>query len=336
MAIFAEHAHSGFWSGYFKIFSESSFALFLGYFIGALLYVLVPRISLSWLKSGGELSQAIKGMIFGLPLPVCSCGVLPIYESLASRKIPIAAGFAFLLATPELGVDAVLLSFPLLGYKITMLRLSAVVVFTLLVTLISTHFAPPQSKSLALSPDAPEGRKDNIQLFIDSVFKLIENTGAWILLGILIAVLAENLVDKNLLISFAGWDVIIFAIFGIFIYVCAAGSTPLVAILIANGLSVGAGIAFLLTGPATNISTFGVLSRIHSKKLAIVFCVTSAIFSISIGYFINYYFADLKPENITSHSHESTVGFLFPIIIATLIILTISKIGARKFFSKVI
>ena len=63
-----------------------------------------------WMSRGGSLSSALKGMVVGLPLPICSCGLIPIYRTLVVRGAPVAAAMAFLVATPELGLDAILLS----------------------------------------------------------------------------------------------------------------------------------------------------------------------------------------------------------------------------------
>ncbi len=331
------HTHSNFWNSFVAILEESAFALCVGYIIGALIFALFPHISLSWFSKGGNVSQTSKGIIFGLPLPVCSCGVLPIYESLVKRGAPMAAGFAFLLATPELGIDAFLLSFPLLGYKLTMLRLYAVVIFTFIVTIavvVLSKNIHNEDKYQLKNNEVADGHSF-IHNFLTALFQLIENTAAWILLGILFAVLSQNLIDESFLLSIKGYDVIIFSIIGIFLYVCASGSTPLIAVLISSGLSIGAGISFLLTGPATNISTFGVLSNLHSKKVAIIFSSASALTAVLIGYLVNYFFSDIKTPILhhEPHGHEDLSIYLYFLIF--LMSATILKIGARRFFSQV-
>jgi len=84
-------------------------------------------------------------------------------------------------------------------------------------------------------------------------------------------------------------DVPLFALLGIPMYVCASGATPLAAVLIHKGVSPGAAIAFLLTGPATNITTFGVLSRLHGRKAAWVAGITMTIAAIMLGLITNVY-----------------------------------------------
>ena len=78
-----------------------------------------------WMREGGAARRAMKGVAFGLPLPLCSCGVVPVYQSLIRRGTPAAAAVSFLVATPELGLDAILISLPMLGADVAIARPSA-------------------------------------------------------------------------------------------------------------------------------------------------------------------------------------------------------------------
>ena len=92
---------------------ESAPALLIAYASAGLIGVFLPSAGLGWLRRGSSASQALRGVVFGLPLPICSCGVLPVYRSLIGRGAPAAAALSFLVAAPELGVDAVMLSVPI-------------------------------------------------------------------------------------------------------------------------------------------------------------------------------------------------------------------------------
>ena len=107
------------------LFLKSAPALLLGFIIAAGIQNFIPEASMNWLHSKSRSIRVSKGMLFGLPLPICSCGVVPLYHSLVRRGVPIGAGMAFLVATPELGIDAILISVPLLGMKMTLIRLGA-------------------------------------------------------------------------------------------------------------------------------------------------------------------------------------------------------------------
>ena len=115
---------------------ESAPALLLGYALAGVVPFILTASRTAALGRGSRLMQSLRGVAFGLPLPVCSCGVLPLYESLIRRGAPAVAAMAFFVATPELGLDAVLLSVPLLGTSLTVARVIAAFVVAVLVALL--------------------------------------------------------------------------------------------------------------------------------------------------------------------------------------------------------
>ncbi len=100
---------------FLSLASQSAPALLLAYFGAGLIHAFLPQASVSWMSRGSSASRAMRGVVFGLPLPICSCGVIPLYRSLILRGVPAAAAMAFLVAPPESGIDAVMLSTSLLG-----------------------------------------------------------------------------------------------------------------------------------------------------------------------------------------------------------------------------
>ncbi|MEC9030743.1 MAG: permease, partial [Planctomycetota bacterium] len=134
------HAHSGehdeFWPSFLALALQSAPALLLGYSLAGLVAVFLPVSSVRWLGGGSLTGQALRGVAVGLPLPVCSCGVVPLYRALVERGVPATAALAFLVATPELGTDAILLSLPLLGGPFTLIRIAAAAVLALAVAVI--------------------------------------------------------------------------------------------------------------------------------------------------------------------------------------------------------
>ena len=98
----------------YQLALQSAPALILAYFLCGLISVYLPSAPLRWMQKGKPAKQAMKGMMVGLPLPVCTCGVLPLYRTFINKGVPLSASTAFLIATPELGIDALLLSIPLL------------------------------------------------------------------------------------------------------------------------------------------------------------------------------------------------------------------------------
>ena len=85
---------------------ESAPALLIAFAMAGLAQVFMPTATLAWMTTGRSASESVRGMVFGLPLPICSCGVIPLYQSLVQQQVPATAAIAFLVATPELGIHA--------------------------------------------------------------------------------------------------------------------------------------------------------------------------------------------------------------------------------------
>jgi uncharacterized protein len=287
---------SGFVSRLLGLALESAPALLAAYLIGGFISGELPASWLRWLGRGGPGSQALRGMAVGLPLPICSCGVLPVYRSLVQRGIPLAAGLAFLIATPEIGLTALFVSLPLLGVELTLLRIGSAALLAVAVAwLLARSLRPvvqmaPAATCCAHShaPPAPSRRQRLRRALHSGLVELVDGTAPWILAGLVIAALAAPYAEA---VVWADWpdsaQVLLFALIGMPVYVCAAGATPLVAVLIAAGVSPGAAIAFLLTGPATNLATFGVLRQLHGPGLSLGFALVTALGAVLIGLGIN-------------------------------------------------
>jgi uncharacterized membrane protein YraQ (UPF0718 family) len=277
---------------------DSAPALLLAYVIGGFLYGELPAPLLRWLSAGGRLSQALRGTAVGLPLPICSCSALPLYHTLSRQGVAPAAAFAFLIAAPEIGLTALLVSLPLLGVEMTLVRVGAAAVLAVFVGYLVSRVAEKGSDEFSPAPrqcehgSHAENSSDPFSRwrraaragFVD----LVDGTAPWIVLGLVVAAVAEPMLMQML---WAQWsdvlEVAVFALLGMPIFVCAAGATPLIAVLLAAGVSPGAAIAFLLTGPATNVSTFGVLRKLHGGRTAWVFAVVTATGAIAIGLAVN-------------------------------------------------
>ncbi|MEZ4468125.1 MAG: permease [bacterium] len=299
---------------------ESAPALVLALVGAGLLRAFLHPATMGWLSRGGPSAQAARGMAFGLPLPVCSCGVLPLYEGLVIAGAPATAGLAFLVATPELGLDAVLISLPLLGGELTVARVAAAAVLAFVVArVLGPRLGGRFARGAAPTPMPRAPLMERLRLgFRFGAAELVDHTLPWILLGLAIAAVAGPLLaDAGLARLPAGLDVPLFALLGIPLYVCASGATPLAAVLIHQGISPGAALAFLLTGPATNVTTFGVLGRLHGRGAALLFGLVTCGLAVGLGYAVNLVASPGSVPVITAPTPEEA-GLLRPICLAIL------------------
>ena len=309
--------------------------------MAGLVHGFVAPGKLEWLNRGSRLRQSVSGMALGLPLPICSCGVVPLYESLVKRGVSTSAAVAFLIATPELGIDAVLLSVPLLGGPFTAVRVGAAALVAIAVALVMARLAParptPRALPLAESGSVPTLRQKLQTAMRTGFAEMVDHTAPWILVGLIVAALLGPLLEGSWMTRLpAGLDVLLFAAIGLPLYVCASASTPLVGVLVAAGVSPGAGLALLITGPATNMATIGILSRLHGARFANSFAVVMVIAAVAVGLVVNALLpASSMPVMSRASLEQTTTLELFSVLaLAALYAASVLRRGARGFLSE--
>ncbi|MEO0478593.1 MAG: permease [Planctomycetota bacterium] len=288
---------------------ESAPILLLAYLFVGFAHVFLPSTWVDRMNAKTTVGQAFRGVAVGLPLPVCSCGVVPIYKSLVQKGAAAAAALAFLVATPELEIAAIALTAKLMGMEFAVSRLIAAAALALLVGSLIGRFAsktgvapgpselPEESccASNSASTDTetePETSKSLGARMREAVrfgwTDAVDDTLPWIVFGLMIAALLSPFAESVDLDALpGGLEVPIAALLGLPIYVCASGSTPIAAFMLIQGVSPGAVLAFLLTGPATNATTFGVVSEAHGRRVAWAFTGAMLVFAIAFGLVTN-------------------------------------------------
>ena len=215
---------------------ESAPALLIGYALAGIIPFVMTPARATALGRGGQVQQSLKGVAFGLPLPVCSCGVLPLYESLIRRGAPPVAAMAFFVATPELGLDAVLLSVPLLGTSLTVARVVAAFLVAVLVAILVGRLSTVSTEMKADSPvsnlDGPWTDRIRSGLRFGFV-EVFDHTMPWICLGLIIAAVCEPMLSHGAIETIPTFlQVPLAALVGVPVYVCASGATPIAALAI--------------------------------------------------------------------------------------------------------
>jgi uncharacterized membrane protein YraQ (UPF0718 family) len=337
-------SHPGETSGLARTFLNLSLvsapALLLGYAMVGLFHVAVPMTWLSRATSGTPLSQALRGVAIGLPVPVCSCGVLPIYRDMVARGAGPVAAIAFLLATPELEVAAVLLTVSLMGVEFAIARVIAAVLLAVVVGLyVGKKLKRHEDRPAADSCASDDGAKSKSLIYRALQFGFgdaVHHTGAWILLGIaLSALLAPHLHQSWITTLSPHWQVPLAVLLGLPLYVCASGSTPIAAMLMIAGLSPGAVLALLLAGPATNLATFGILSNLHSPKDAFRFGGAVAVGTLALGYGTNALLPRLSVQGASVlMGAGTTLQYVCLIVLGLALLANITKHGTRSFIEQ--
>ena len=336
-----EESFHGLGETFLALFAESAPALLAAFFTVAFVKAWMPASWAGFFHGGGPFSQALRGTAAGLPVPICSCGVIPMYRGMVEAGTPTPAAMAFLVATPELGWASMILSFGLLGTEMTIVRVLGAGFLALAVGILLGSRTPSRTPNLqpqqSREPFSTRLRNGLVYGF----GQLADSTGPWILLGLGIAALMAPVIQADWLTSLpAGADVFAAALIGLPLYVCASGSTPLVAMLLLKGLSPGAALAFLLTGPATNVTTFGVLSHLHGRKIAIAFSVLMPILAIALGFLVNHLvgvgFQKTGIPALQEHAHLSTWANVATIGLAMVYASSLFRLGVPGLLAKIV
>ena len=305
------------------LFMESAPWLLLGLLIAGIMHELVPVSLLQKHMGDNSMAAISKSAIIGAPLPLCSCGVIPAAVGLRRSGASKPATISFLVSTPETGVDSVSVSYALLGPVFAIVRpvvavLSAIYagILVRLFAVEQVSTAQPAKSSCCSQKPAPkvetsccdsepvqssccakttrETTGTRVKNKVGDVLsyasgKLLDDIMVWLLIGLGLAAIIQTWVPTDFLTQWGDGLVamLVMALIGIPMYICATASTPIAVGFLAAGLSPGAVLVFLMAGPATNISTMGMIMQEMGKRtLALyLFAVMSA--SIAAGYGLN-------------------------------------------------
>ena len=305
-----------FWS----TLSEMSPYLLFGFGVAGVLSVFINAQRVEQHLGGGGFWQVFKAALFGVPLQLCSCGVIPVSMSLHKHGASKGATVSFLLSTPQTGVDSILVTYSLMGPIFAIFRpLAAFVTGVFGGCLINavekhdTHHLPP--KKTECTDDCCSNEKHQsrfVRAFRHGFITLPAAIGRSMLIGLFIAALIAALVPENYFadkLTGSGNNILsmlIMMVVGIPIYVCATASVPIAVQLIAIGLSPGTAFVFLMTGPATNAATLATLASQVGKRAAIIFLLTVVVSSLAGGLILDAIFQG--DVNQIIHAH----GFMLP------------------------
>jgi uncharacterized membrane protein YraQ (UPF0718 family) len=290
---------------------ETAPALLLGLLVAALIQTFGSRIPARWLRSGSSLRLAVRGAVIGAPLPMCACGILPVAHSLRARGGAAALVVAFLLSTPELGIETFALTVRFLGWPFAIVRLVAAVLVAIVGAMAlalalgkDNNDTEPQS----VMPFAEEPGSDRpLALRLLAHFEeLLYHVGPWTVVGLIAAAYLQAVLPDGAMggMSELGLDVIVITAVAVPSYVCAASATPLAAVLLAKGLSPGAVLAGLLLGPATNIATVGWLRRSFGTRATAWGIGALVVATWLLAFGLNLAPVDWKQNAASAGAHE--------------------------------
>ncbi len=342
---------------FLELSAEASPWLLLGLLIAGLMKAWVPSKILSKHLGQGK-SAIVKAALIGAPLPLCSCGVIPVATELKRSGASNSATSAFLVATPETGVDSVSVSYALLGpifaiYRPIVAIMSAIITGLLVASAKEDEIKVKQTTTTASSccsndkvveevkekTSCCSSKHTTIQTKNNFISKtksgvyyastqLIDDIIIWLFIGLLFATIVRTFLPTEFLLSYGSGlpAMLIMIVISIPMYICATASTPIAAGFILAGLSPGTALVFMMAGPATNISTLGVIKSEMGTSVLIRYLLGVALcaiaFALLLDFGLNFFAINIGEQ--MQHSHELLPQW-FGLSCAALIVLLATK-----------
>ncbi|RLC46184.1 MAG: hypothetical protein DRH57_06560 [Candidatus Cloacimonadota bacterium] len=277
--------------------------LLFGFLIAGILNLEIPRKKIYKHLSGSNIKSVVKAAIFGVPLPLCSCGVIPVAAYLRKEGAGKGATVSFLSSTPTTGIDSILATYSLLGPIFAIIRPVASFFAGIFGGTLTNLIEKSQEKKFIVK----KGFQCNIcnnttphshtiiekvkNIFQYAFVELIEDIAKWILIGILAGGVISYLIPGHIIEQYLGNPMFAYPLMllvALPMYVCATGSIPIAASLILKGMAPGAGLVFLIAGPATNTATLSFVAGKLGKKTMFIYLSTIVITSLLFGFLIDY------------------------------------------------
>jgi len=280
--------------------------LLLGSAVAGLLHVVLPKDLLRAHLQGT--SGVVKAVLFGVPLPLCSCGVIPAGLGLRRDGASRGSTVGFLISTPQTGVDSILVSGSMLGIPFALFKVASALVTGLVGGMLTEWLDPGEAQPAAACEISQVERYSKFRQAIDHALMILQSIWRWLVFGIVVSAAIDVLVPTRVWTAIAALDpavtMLATLVISLPLYVCATASVPIASALVAGGLPAGAALVFLMAGPATNIATVGAVYRALGAKSLAIYLSTVILFSLGLG----YAFDQVLPTAsvMAGHVHGST------------------------------
>ncbi len=307
----------------------------LGLAAAVLVYAVFPKERIqNWMGKRG-IGSIVKGALAGIPLPLCSCGVVPVAMTLKRSGASDGATVSFLVSEPETGPDSIAVTWALINPLMTVVRPVAALITAITTGLAVERIAPSTNvhERRTIETDRTQNawneRLKRSCLYVMHDF--LPDIANWLVIGIVISGVLAVLIPANWfenLGSFA--QMIMGVVVGVPLYICASASTPIAAVFLAKGMSPGAALVFLLVGPATNAASFLVIARELGVKTAAVYLIGMIVTAIALGVLVNATMGSLDwTPRIADPAHGEHIG-LFHYSGLVLLVSALMYVWARQ------
>jgi uncharacterized membrane protein YraQ (UPF0718 family)/copper chaperone CopZ len=335
-----------FLSSFWQVMLDLSPSLLFGLLIAGLMHVYLPTGLIRRGLSRPDMTSVVRGSLIGVPLTLCSCGVIPTAIALRNDGASKGATTAFMISTPQVGVDSVLVTAAFFGWPFALFKVIAAFVTGLIGgALVNRLTAAESSTGDAVERVSGEvcGAAAGVRpsgpgaVWRYAVFDLLAAIDLWIVAGVVVAVLITVALPGDYFASQSWsqgiWGMLVVLAIALPLYVCTTGSVPIAASLIASGLPLGSALVFLMAGPATNVATFGAVSHALGARILSIYLATVVVMSIVFGLLFDSLLSAPGPTAAHVHVHGEAfdwLGTLCAVLLSgLLILLSARRVRAR-------
>jgi len=338
---------AGFGKELFFILTEMAPYLLLGFVFAGLLHLLFPKKRVRKYMGQNNFKSIFNASLLGVPLPLCSCGVIPTGISFYKHGASKASTVSFLISTPQTGVDSIFVTYSMLGLPFAIIRPIVAFITGLFGGLITKKIDPEKPETLTatngIADDLPAGFVPKIrEMFRYSFIEFLQDISNWLIIGLLVAALISVVIPDDFFADKIPNDflgMLIILVLSIPVYICATASVPVAAVLMLKGLSPGAALVLLMAGPATNAATITMIGKILGKKSLIGYLgaiITGALLSgLMIDYFLpaDWFRVSEHFGHMAGHDHEEMLPAWLKIGSAITLTLLILNGYVQKFLN---
>ncbi len=320
--------------------------LLLGCLAAGLIHVLIPPGAVKRQLGRPGFGGIFKAALAGVPMPLCSCGVIPAGIGLRKDGASRGASVSFLVATPQTAVDTTLVSYSFLGWPFALFKLLSSFFTGLFAGMLAQRFGgpeevPEQEPAEVLSAPAVDNSRYQTWgqkvkgVWTFGIHDLLYMVWGWVVIGVLVSAALTTFVpsdffaDSPYTSGFGG--LLVALLISLPMYACSTASVPIAAGLVHAGLPAGAALVYLVAGPATNVATIGAIYRVFGGRVITIYLSVIIVSSIVFGTFLDF-LVDMQAMRIHDHAgHEHASGIAVISAIFLLILLAYFALrDARK------
>jgi len=332
-----------FLNGIWQMFLDMSPYLLLGFAFAGILHVLIPKELVTKQIGKKNIWSTIKATLLGVPLPLCSCGVIPTGVSFHKNGASKGATNAFLISTPQTGVDSILITSSLMNWPWAIFR-PIIALITGVFGGMLTDKMDSESEITPIEECSDCSIKPKRNWFIEIIeyafLEFLPDISRQLVLGILIAVAITIFIPPTVFSEYLTspiFNMLLILVASIPLYVCATGSVPIASSLLILGVSPGAVLVFLMAGPATNAATISVLWKSLGKKATIAYLVSiiggALFFGLLMDYVLPTEWFTITASDTTHIHGESTSWIAISsaiLLIGLILFVELKKIVPKK------